>query len=32
MGWNPFKAAKKVVKKIAKPIRKISQKFIPKEL
>ena len=32
MGFpNPFKAAKKVVKKIAKPFRKISQKFIPKE-
>jgi hypothetical protein len=33
MGFpNPFKAAKKVVKKIAKPFRKISQKFIPKEI
>ena len=32
MGWNPFKAAKKVVKKVAKPFRKISQKLIPKEL
>ena len=32
MGWNPFKSAKKLVKKVAKPFRKISQKFIPKEL
>jgi len=32
MGWNPFKAAKKVVNKVAKPFRKIGQKFIPKEL
>ena len=32
MGWNPFKAAKKAVNKIAKPFRKASQKFIPKEL
>ena len=32
MGWNPFKAAKKVVNKVAKPFRKASQKFIPKEL
>jgi hypothetical protein len=32
MGWNPFKAAKKVATKVAKPFRKISQKFIPKEL
>ena len=32
MGWNPFKSAKKVLKKVAKPFRKISQKFIPKEL
>ena len=32
MGWNPFKAAKKAVTKVAKPFRKISQKFIPKEL
>ena len=33
MGFpNPFKAAKKVVKKVAKPFRKISQKFIPKEI
>ena len=33
MGFpNPFKTAKKVVKKIAKPFRKISQKFIPKEI
>jgi len=31
MGFNPFKAAKKVVNKVAKPFRKISQKFIPKE-
>ena len=30
--WNPFRAAKKVVKKVASPFRKISQKFIPKEL
>ena len=30
--WNPFKAAKKAVNKIAKPFRKASQKFIPKEL
>ena len=29
---NPFKPAKKALKKIAKPFRKISQKFIPKEL
>ena len=33
MGFpNPFKAAKKVFKKVAKPFRKISQKFIPKEI
>ena len=32
MGWNPFKKAKKVLNKVAKPFRKISQKFIPKEL
>ena len=32
MGWNPFKAAKKVVNKVAKPFRKASQKFLPKEL
>jgi hypothetical protein len=32
MGWNPFKAAKKVATKVAKPFRKIGQKFIPKEL
>ena len=32
MGWNPFKKAKKVLNKIAKPVRKFSQKFIPKEL
>ena len=32
MGWNPFKSAKKLVKKVAKPFRKISQKFIPREL
>ena len=32
MGWNPFKAAKKVVNKVAKPFRKVSQKLIPKEL
>ena len=32
MGWNPFKAAKKAVTKVAKPFRKFSQKFIPKEL
>ena len=32
MGWNPFRKAKKVINKIAKPIRKFSQKFIPKEL
>ena len=30
--FNPFKAAKKVANTIAKPIRKVSQKFIPKEL
>jgi hypothetical protein len=29
--FNPFKAAKKVVNKVADPFRKISQKFIPKE-
>ena len=33
MGFpNPFKAAKKALTKVAKPFRKISQKFIPKEL
>ena len=32
MGWNPFKKAKRVLNKIAKPVRKFSQKFIPKEL
>ena len=32
MGWNPFKTAKKALKKVAKPFRKISQKFIPREL
>ena len=32
MGWNPFKSAKKLVKKVDKPFRKISQKFIPREL
>ena len=32
MGWNPFKKAKRVLNKVAKPIRKFSQKFIPKEL
>jgi len=32
MGWNPFKAAKKVINKVAKPFRKVSQKLIPKEL
>ena len=32
MGFNPFKAAKKVVNKVAKPFRKVSQKFIPKEM
>jgi hypothetical protein len=30
--FNPFRAAKKVTKAVAKPIRKFSQKFIPKEL
>ena len=29
---NPFSAAKKVTKAVAKPFRKASQKFIPKEL
>ena len=32
MGFNPFKAAKKIVNKVAKPFRKISQKLIPKEI
>jgi len=32
MGFNPFKAAKKVVNKVAKPFRKVSQKLIPKEM
>ena len=32
MGWNPFKKAKRVLNKVAKPFRKASQKFIPKEL
>ena len=30
MGWNPFKAAKKVVKKITKPITKIVKKVVKK--
>ena len=30
MGWNPFKAAKKIVKKITKPITKIVKKVAKK--
>ena len=32
MGWNPFKAAKKVVNKVASPFRKVSKKLVPREL